>query len=214
MMATSWGERRGRATVGARSAPALPPPPHPLGPRSRSPGRPGAARGLRGADTTRHTATRARTWHTHTPEVRRSTVPGDPWVPLCLLGPVGRAQCTAAPHLLAAHEALLLPEVHVVDGQTLLCPRLEGHRPVGPGHHAAFPAGHLQPRQGQNRPSVLWPRRSLATRVSASLCPTVVMGSQLWTGGGGAGKGRAGLLDPGDVCLSKAWYYQPAGATE
>lgn len=54
-----------------------------------------------------------------------------------------------APHLLSAHEALLLPEVHVVDGEALLGPGLEGHRPVGPGHHAALPAGHLWPWWGR-----------------------------------------------------------------
>lgn len=53
------------------------------------------------------------------------------------------------PHLLPAHEALLLPEVHVVDGEALLRPRFKGHCPVRPGYHAALPAGHLCRSRGQ-----------------------------------------------------------------
>lgn len=47
------------------------------------------------------------------------------------------------PHLLAAHEALFLPEVHMVDGQALLCSGLKDHGPIGPRYHSAFPASHL-----------------------------------------------------------------------
>lgn len=47
------------------------------------------------------------------------------------------------PHLFPFHEALLFPEVHMVDGETLLCPRLEGNSPVRPRHHTALPTRHL-----------------------------------------------------------------------
>lgn len=57
----------------------------------------------------------------------------------------------SCPHLLPTHEALLLPEVHMVDGEALLCPRLKGHCPVGPGHHTALPASHLGWGRGEQQ---------------------------------------------------------------
>lgn len=83
--------------------------------------------------------------------------------------PAGPRRLWLSPHLLPAHEALLLPEVHVIDGEALLCPRLEGHRPIQPGYHTALPASHLWPGRGTGC-QLVWPRVCVPVPVR---CPWV-----------------------------------------
>lgn len=47
----------------------------------------------------------------------------------------------------------------MVDGETLLCPRLEGNSPVRPGHHTALPTGHLWQGRDKGKEQAVCERR-------------------------------------------------------